>query len=105
MKLIYTHENIMVLHSAKNILELNGIEAFVKSEDIIPSGARLGIGNIFLELWIMHDGDYDKARAIIEKQIENPEPKESWFCPKCAEQNDGSFDVCWNCQSASSLRA
>jgi hypothetical protein len=22
-----------------------------------------------------------------------------WECPRCHELNDGSFDICWNCQS------
>ena len=22
-----------------------------------------------------------------------------WECPCCHEQNDGTFDICWNCQS------
>lgn len=24
---------------------------------------------------------------------------EPWECPCCHEQNDGSFDICWNCQT------
>ena len=68
MRQIYTHENIMVLHSAKNILALNGIEAFVKNEHTLPNGARHGIDNIFLELWIINDQDFAKASSIIEEQ-------------------------------------
>jgi hypothetical protein len=22
-----------------------------------------------------------------------------WECPCCHERNDGTFDICWNCQS------
>jgi hypothetical protein len=24
---------------------------------------------------------------------------EPWECPCCHENNDGSFDICWNCQT------
>jgi len=99
MKLIYTHENILVLHSAKNILALNGIESFVKDEHTIPNGARLGITNIFLELWVSHDEDYTKASEIIDKEVQNPAPRQSWVCAECNEENDGSFELCWNCQA------
>ena len=102
MRLIYTHENIAVLHSAKNILSLNDIDSFVKNEHVIPTGARHGINNIFLELWINCDKDYDRASAIIENEIENPEPKDSWVCAKCNEENDGSFELCWSCQTVHS---
>ncbi len=26
-----------------------------------------------------------------------------WECPCCHEQNDGSFDICWNCQTEKTL--
>ena len=99
MKHIYTNESIILLHSAKNFLALNGVESFVKNEHNIANGARLGIDNIFLELWLVNDQDFDKATEILEKQLNNPEPQPSWFCAKCDEQNDGSFDFCWKCQS------
>ena len=100
MKLIYKHENIAVLHSAKNVLELNDIESFVKGEHGSTMSARFGISNIFHELWLKQDQDYDRASQIIETVIENPERKASWICAKCSEENDGSFEVCWKCQSS-----
>lgn len=99
MKHIYTHDNIAVLHSAKNILAMNDIESFVKNEHTIPNGARHGIENTFLELWITNDNDFAEASTIIESQLRNPEPKPSWKCASCDEENDGSFDFCWSCQS------
>lgn len=77
MKLIYTHDNIVVLHSAKNILAPNNIESFVKNEHTIPNGARHGIDNLFLELWIITDQDFTKASAIIENQLTNPKSTEA----------------------------
>ncbi|MEX0963525.1 MAG: DUF2007 domain-containing protein [Pseudohongiellaceae bacterium] len=99
MKHVYTHDNITVLHSAKNILALNEIESFVKNEHAIPNGARHGIENTFLELWITNDQDFDKACSIIDEQLVNPEPKPAWVCTDCGEENDGSFDFCWKCQN------
>ncbi len=26
-------------------------------------------------------------------------PFRPWTCPCCHEQNDGTFDICWNCQT------
>lgn len=100
MKLIYTHENMMLLHSAKNILEQSNIETTLKNEHSAPNGANLGIGNIFHELWVVHDEDYVQARELIEREIVNPTPKETWICSKCKEENAGSFDFCWSCQAA-----
>lgn len=100
MKRIYTHDNILVLHSVKNVLALNHIDSFVKNEHAIPAGARHGISNIFHELWIFNDQDYEKASTVIANAIENPEPGSSWVCSNCSEENEGSFEICWRCQSA-----
>lgn len=99
MRKVFTHENVAVLHSARNVLGLSGIESFVKNEHLFTQGARHGIENIFLELWIYNDADYDRAVAIIEDEVVNPEPKGTWICAGCNEENDGSFEVCWNCQA------
>lgn len=99
MKHIYTHDNILVLHSVKNLLAINGIESFVKNEHTIPAGARHGISNIFHELWVVNDQDYQKAVGIIDTEIENPPQKQSWLCAHCNEENDGSFEICWQCHS------
>lgn len=99
MKHIYTNENSALLHSAKNILAQNDIESFVKNEHTAPNGARHGIENTFLELWVINDQDFAKAATIIEEQVRNPEPKAAWTCSNCSEENDGSFDFCWQCQT------
>ncbi len=59
MKKIYTHDNVLVLHSVKNVLALHGIESFVKNEHTIPVGAQHGIANIFHELWISNEGSFE----------------------------------------------
>jgi hypothetical protein len=49
----------------------------------------------------------EEARKVVvefaERAKNEPEPGSSmfqpWECPCCHEQNDGSFDICWNCQS------
>lgn len=98
MRLIYKHDNVAVLHSVKNVLALHNIDSFVKDEQIGAMGARFGISNTFMELWLEHDQDYEKACAIIENEITNPESKNPWMCTGCDEENDGSFEFCWKCQ-------
>jgi len=28
-----------------------------------------------------------------------PQSSQPWECPCCHEHNDGTFDICWNCQT------
>lgn len=100
MKLIYEHENMMILHSVKNILEAHDIACFLKNEFGQPMGAEFGLSNTLLELWLNDENDFDKATAIIEKEVLNADSGEAWACAKCGEENAGNFSACWKCQTA-----
>jgi len=100
MKRIYTHDNVVVLHSVKNVLALHDIDSFVKNEHTIPVGVRHGIGNIFHELWLQNDQDYAKACEVIKEKVEQKVSGKDWVCDNCGEKNAGSFEICWQCQHA-----
>lgn len=98
MKLVYRHQNRAFIFSAKNVLELANIDCYLKNEHSNSiGGGELGIANMFLELWILNDKDLVKASEIIDSQFENPVLKAAWNCPECREDNDGSFEICWQC--------
>ncbi|MCH7671266.1 MAG: DUF2007 domain-containing protein [Proteobacteria bacterium] len=99
MNIVYKHENKAILHSAKNLLELNGIECFLINEHSATAGGNLGLSNTAAELWVRNASDEAKARGIIDAEITNASSKPSWICGQCEEENDGSFEVCWKCQS------
>ena len=99
MNIVYKHENKAILHSARNLLELNGIECFIKNEHSASASGNLGITNAAAELWIRNAIDAEKAASLIDKEISNDSEKPSWSCEQCGEENAGSFDVCWKCQS------
>jgi hypothetical protein len=43
---------------------------------------------------VVEFAESSKAEAGLAAQASHP-----WDCPNCREHNDGSFDICWNCQS------
>jgi hypothetical protein len=102
MKLAYKHENRAILHSAKNVLESYGIDCHIKNDHGNTMGGEFGIANTLLELWVMNDSELTKANDILEREVINPEFKPTWTCPSCKEDNEGSFDFCWNCQTEKS---
>ncbi len=74
MKLVYTHENrLMVLN--------------------------VGLAPIdtWPEVWVVNDDDFESSMKIIES-LEDESQKEIWQCRECLEMNDESFDYCWNCK-------
>jgi hypothetical protein len=39
----------------------------------------------------------------VRARADNASPSfRPWTCPCCHEQNDGTFDICWNCQTEKS---
>jgi hypothetical protein len=51
----------------------------------------------------MNDEDYEVAVKIISEAVLESS-SESWVCQSCNEENDGSFDSCWNCESDKSTQ-
>jgi hypothetical protein len=99
MNIVYKHENKALLHSAKNLLELNGIECLIRNENSASAGGNLGLSNSAAELCVRNACDESEALRIVDTEIINAPTKTSWVCGQCEEENDGSFEVCWKCQS------
>ena len=99
MQLIFSHSNRAIVMAAKIRLEQEGITCFLKNEHTNTSGAEFGIANMYLELWINHDSDSNRAKEIIKGDVENTDEGPNWICSACTEENGSSFDFCWNCQA------
>lgn len=99
MRKVYSHENLMILNSAKGLLELNDIDCFVKNE-FHASGGHVGWESVPIELWVRDSEQEEKAISILKKELDPNKMQEMWECKHCGEKNDGSFEICWKCQNA-----
>ncbi|MEQ9023137.1 MAG: DUF2007 domain-containing protein [Pseudomonadales bacterium] len=97
MQKVYSHENLAILVSAKNLLELNDIDCFIKNE-FHASGGHVGLDFVPLELWVKDSDNAKAAASILETQLTEPGELPGWACARCGEQNEGSFETCWKCQ-------
>lgn len=97
---VYAHENRIMVFNAKNLLEAEGIEAFIKNEFSHCAVGDLAPQDAWPELWLYVDDAYDSAKKIIDA-MQQPSDAVDWQCQQCKESNDGSFELCWNCGKAS----
>lgn len=97
MKLLYTHENHFLVNNAKNIVEIAGIDVLMKNEYASGAVGDLAPLDTWLELWVINEADHQKADKIIQSVMLKSQGHD-WFCSHCAEKNDPSFEICWNCQ-------
>jgi len=95
MKLIYTHENRLLVELAKSKLEVAGIAVFLKNEFAQGGSGDLAPHQAWPELWLERDRDYERARQLL---ADAETQQVSWRCRDCGEENGAAFDYCWNCQ-------
>jgi len=96
MKKLYTHENRMIVFNLKNVLQAEGIETVVVNEFAAGGAGDLATFDTWPELWVEDDGKLEQAQAIIQGILTRGATSD-WFCRACQEQNDASFQFCWNC--------
>ena len=101
MKMVYSNENRFIVSNAKNILESHGIDVILKNEFASGAIGEVSAFDAWVEVWVVHDSDYEKAFKIIESSL-SKEGAVEWICKQCKEENDASFETCWNCQSENS---
>ncbi|MGW8368287.1 MAG: putative signal transducing protein [Gammaproteobacteria bacterium] len=74
-----------------NLLRENGIESQTVEK------LRGNIGSPYTEVWVVNDGEGDRAVRLIERLNTEPGTGAAWTCSQCGEENPSSFSICWNC--------
>jgi hypothetical protein len=92
----------------RDLLEAAGIPVQLRDEVMGTVAPYLIEGGAIAAIKVLVPEDRgEEARAIVteftERSTNPPKPGapafQPWECPCCHEQNDGTFDICWNCQS------
>jgi hypothetical protein len=92
----------------RDLLVAAGIEAQLGDEVMGTMAPYMVAGGAMAAIKVLVPEDRrEEARAIVEdfvgREAGAPQPGappfQPWECPCCHEQNDGTFDICWNCQS------
>ncbi|MCF2948368.1 DUF2007 domain-containing protein [Paraglaciecola aquimarina] len=81
----------------KQLLEEKGIACFIKNEFAIGAMGELSPMDVLPEVWIYDPQWLPKAKVFIEEFLAQPIDLTPWYCTKCQEQNEPSFEVCWKC--------
>lgn len=95
MKLVYTHPNSLLVGQNRGYLESHGIKTEVKNELLQGGAGELAPIDLWQEVWVVNERDYELATKLIQKLKE--EMGKEWRCRHCGEINASSFELCWNC--------
>ena len=83
------------------MLDQQGIEAETRNDSLYSAAGELPVNECMGEVWVINALNYQTAeRMVSEMEFASPTECEAWVCHVCHEEVDGSFAVCWNCQTA-----
>ena len=100
MKKVTAVDSIITINHYKNILTSEGIPSFIRNEHLGSIVGDLPFQDVWPQLWVENDLDYDRARQLIDtNQMMDESPKSTWLCKSCNADNEGQFAACWNCET------
>lgn len=99
MKLVFSHQNSMVVGNLAGLLEQAGIESETRNDFLGGAAGELAPGETWIELWVKDGSQAERAAQLIKKTLEAPQG-DDWQCRGCQEANPETFETCWNCGAA-----
>ena len=98
MKKVTSADSLITINHYKNLLASEGISAFLKNEHFGSIMGEVPFQEVWPELWVAHDLDYDRALQLIDSaKIADESPAASWRCKDLWGENEGQLAACWNC--------
>lgn len=99
MKKLTSSESLVTINHYKNVLDSEGVASVIKNAILGGIAGEMPLDQVWPELWVVNDLDYDRAKQLIDVNIADESPNDPWKCKKCGEENEGQFAACWNCSS------
>ena len=101
MKKVTSADSLVTINHYKNILITEGIPAYIKNEHLGGIIGEMPFQEVWPELWIENDIDYDRALQLLDANtILNESSGTVWRCRRCKEENEPQFGACWSCGEA-----
>jgi hypothetical protein len=97
VKKLYHAANLPDAHLLRGLLGQAGIEAHVFNENAQSGVGQLPFTEAWPEVWVSRDRALPRAREIVQAFECTPAVSTMLRCPGCAEENPGTFQLCWNC--------
>jgi len=98
MQRVYAAANLTEAYLLLHRLQHAGIAARVFNEHAVGAMGEIPFTHAYPELWVEHDGDAARARALIAEYEQAG--GSAWDCPACGEGNPPAFETCWRCSAA-----
>ena len=97
MKRIFSSPNLVEVHHARNLLEAEGVQTFLRNELLAGAMGELPFAECQAELWIADGSDAVRAERVLrEGRVRGAGKGIPWQCA-CGEKLEAQFSQCWRC--------
>ncbi|MDH5667451.1 MAG: DUF2007 domain-containing protein [Nitrospira sp.] len=98
MKQVFVSQHLVEAEMRKEQLEQAGIRCMIKNQRASGLAGEIPFAEVFPEIWVLDDQDYDRARQVIEDVTTTVRSSHGhWTCPQCSERHENQFGACWKC--------
>ena len=81
----------------REILDKEGVPCLLRNSQLVSALGEIPFPECYLELWVIDDEIYPRAKLLLDGFLRNEEGGEPWVCPACGETLEGQFGACWKC--------
>lgn len=96
---LFGHDDRFLVQQVRSELDVARIPYLVKNEYAGGAVGELPWQETQMELWLLDEQWFGKAKGIVDALTPNSNKGENWQCTHCGEENEGHFSLCWQCQA------
>lgn len=97
MQRIYAAATLTEAYLLLHRLQQAGIAVRVFNEHAHGALGEIPFPHAYPELWVEHDADAPRARAVVEEYERADGDATASLCSACGESNPAAFEICWRC--------
>ena len=95
---VFSAQNFIEVAFWRNYLEQHDISCEIRNEFLGSAAGEVPPIECWPELWLLDERD----KVLAEKHLASDPLGETsltaWVCSFCAEESEGQFSHCWNCE-------
>ncbi len=92
-KCLLAKGTLIEIHAWKGLLETQGIDVELKGEALLGATGEFGFDASYAEVWVLKSKE-NEAKQLLDS---TKHLGAQWICKECAEENESSFELCWQC--------
>ena len=73
------------------------MRCLIKNEQLSGALGEVPFLECLPELWVLNDRDLERAERLLTELKRESSGGQDWQCPRCQNENEAQFAVCWNC--------